>query len=149
MKNMDRDKFMLAAMSPAGTGFFTPVQVQKMFFLFDKNISDKLRGEFFNFTPYDYGPFDVDVYRELEELENEGLVEIQDLYPTLSPKRYRLTDDGLSVGAEIFKSFDDFIQKYILDVVEFVRSMSFAELVAAIYEFYPEMAVNSTFKRRS
>lgn len=146
---MDRKKFMLAAMSPAGTGFFTPVQVQKMFFLFDMNISDQLGEEYFEFTPYDYGPFDVDVYRELEELENKGLVEIQDLYPTLSPKRYRLTDDGLRVGAELFVNLDDFIQKYIHDVVEFVRSMSFAELVAAIYEFYPDMAANSTFKRRS
>ena len=38
---MDRDQFMLAAMSPAGTGFFTPVQVQKMFFLLDRNIFDE------------------------------------------------------------------------------------------------------------
>ncbi len=146
---MDRDRFMLAAMSPAGTGFFTPVQVQKMFFLLDRNISDEIEGEQFDFVAYDYGPFDVDVYIELEELEDEGLVEIQDLYPTLSPKRYRLTDEGLREGEEVLEEFPEYIQKYIREVVEFVRSLSFAELVAAIYDAYPEMAENSTFFRRA
>ncbi len=146
---MDKDRFMLAAMSPAGTGFFTPVQVQKMFFLLDMNISDETEGEQFDFVAYDYGPFDVDVYIELEELEDEGLVEIQDLYPTLSPKRYRLTDEGLREGEEVLEEFPDYIQKYIREVVEFVRSLSFAELVAAIYKAYPKMAENSTFFRRA
>ena len=146
---MNKDKFMLAAMSPAGTDFFTPVQVQKMFFLLDRNIFDEDEEGYFDFVPYDYGPFDVDVYIELEELEDEGLVEIQDLYPTLSPKRYRLTDEGLRAGEELIKEFEDYIQKYIRNVVEFVRSLSFAELVAAIYKAYPEMAENSTFIRRA
>ena len=145
---MDRDQFMLAAMSPAGTGFFTPVQVQKMFFLLDRNISEEKGGEHFDFVAYDYGPFDKAVYINLEELEDEGLVEIQDLYPTLSPKRYRLTDVGLHEGERILRVFSPYVQKYIQDVVEFVRSSSFADLVAAIYQAYPDMAVNSTFFRR-
>ena len=145
---MDRDQFMLAAMSPAGTGFFTPVQVQKMFFLLDRNIFDEEEEGYFDFVPYDYGPFDVDVYRELEELEVEGLVEIQDLYPTLSPKKYRLTDEGLRRGEEVLGEFPDNIQIYIRRVVDFVRSLSFAQLVAAIYKAYPDMAVNSTFFHR-
>ena len=101
-KIMDKDRFMLAAMSPAGTGFFTPVQVQKMFFLLDMNISDETEGEQFDFVAYDYGPFDVDVYIELEELEDEGLVEIQDLYPNPFSQKIPTSQTKVFVKAKKF-----------------------------------------------
>ena len=143
-----RSKFMLAAMSPAGTGPFSPVQVQKLFFLLDRNVSKQTKGPHFNFVPYDYGPFDKKVYRELEVLKNEGLVEI--LMPSGQNSRvYHLTNKGLEVGEEAFGKFPKDVQRYIGEIVNFVLSLSFAELVSAIYQAYPEMRVNSVFVQQT
>ena len=75
MISMDRKELVLAAMAPADGGWFTPVQVQKLFFLIDMNIGANVGGPHFAFTPYHYGPFDADVYREIEDLASRGMAE--------------------------------------------------------------------------
>ena len=67
---------ILAAMATEPDISFAPVQVQKLFFLIDQDVAGPVGGPFFNFEPYDYGPYDKDVYRQLEMLEVEGLVYI-------------------------------------------------------------------------
>ena len=137
---------MLAAMSPAGTGSFSPVQVQKLFFLLDENVAVQTNGPHFNFEPYDYGPFDKDVYLELENLQSDGLAEI--LMPSGPGSRiYKLTDEGFRTGERSFEELPEDIRRYIGEAVNFVRSLSFAELVSAIYKAYPEMRVNSVFSQ--
>ena len=141
---MDRGDFMLAAMSPAGTDPFSPVQVQKMFFLLDKNICAHVGGPYFDFAPYDYGPFDKTVYRHLEKLETETLVEINRPH-SYGLTTYRLTSAGRQAGARLFQELQEGFRRYIEDVVHFVRTVSFAELVSSIYYMYPDMRVNSVF----
>ena len=41
---MERNELVIAAMSPARDGVFSPVQVQKLFFLLDENISAQPKG---------------------------------------------------------------------------------------------------------
>ena len=139
---------MIAAMSPAGTNHFTPVQVQKMFFLLDKNIAKHTQGPHFNFEPHGYGPFDKEVYRGLECLENKGLVEIFDL-DKYGLRGYRLTDEGRERGEKLLSTLPQPIQDYNKTIVKFIRRVSFAQLVTAIYERYPEMKINSVFAHRS
>ena len=141
---MDRTSFVLAAMSPANGSPFSPVQVQKLFFLLDQNVTDHIGdGAYFQFKPYDYGPFDPQVYRELEEMEVGGLAEIHD--PPLKPRTYRLTEKGQERGAEALAEVPESIRLYISSLVDFVRSQSFTALVSAIYRAYPDMKVNSVF----
>ena len=137
-------ELMLAAMSPAGTGPFSPVQVQKLFFLLDSNVAKQIGGPHFKFEPYDYGPFDKEVYQELETLMEQELVEILKPYGHGS-RIYKLTDEGLETGAKTLKKLPKDVQEYIQAVVDFVRSLSFAQLVSAIYDAYPKMKVNSVF----
>lgn len=74
---MDRQMFMLAALAAAGeSAAFSPVQVQKLFFLLDREASHLTGGPHFAFRPYDYGPFDYAVYDEINELANRGLAEV-------------------------------------------------------------------------
>ena len=143
---MTREELMLAAMSPAGTGPFSPVQVQKLFFLLDRNISAQTKGPHFRFEPYDYGPFDKEVYWELENLKDGGQVEIAESTEH-GPRTYRLTNDGLNKGEEILGELTEPVQQYIRKVVKVVRSLSFSQLVSAIYQAYPEMKKNSVFGR--
>lgn len=140
---MKKRELLLIALSPAKGEFHTPVQVQKLIFLIESNISEYLGGRHFKFKPYHYGPFDKNVYEELRGLAEEGYV---DIVETQGWSSYRLTAKGQKEGDKLFKSLEkEDIRKYIKDVSEFVRSLSFTDLVAAIYKAYPEMRKNSVF----
>ena len=145
---MERLELILAAMSPAGNDSFSPVQVQKLFFLLDMNIAKQTAGPHFKFEPYDYGPFDKQVYLELGKLRDDGLVEIFEANQYGS-RIYRLTNEGRRIGEEALCKLPEAVQKYICEVVKFIRSLSFAELVSAIYKSYPAMKVNSVFVQRT
>lgn len=144
---MDRSDFVLAAMAPAGIGAFSRIQIQKALFLLDRNIGKLTGGPHFNFTPYHYGPFDPEVYRVLENLEGRGLVAI-----TRDPRQpspmHTLTPIGLTEGQAKLAKLEQQMQDYIRNTVVFVRSVTFAELLSAIYREYPEMARNSVIARR-
>lgn len=144
---MDRNTIVLAALAPAGDGQYTPVQVQKLLFLLDKNIGRELGGPFFSFEPYDYGPFDKEVYQVLDQLRLGGLVEIMDV-PGRNWKQYKLTEAGKEAAAKELSNLEHRARSYIESVSSFVRSLSFAQLVSAIYKEYPEMKVNSVFNQQ-
>jgi len=110
----------------------------------DKNIGEQIGGPFFDFQPYDYGPFDSAVYHELEELEGDGVVEVIE-QNRFGRRAYRLTDQGLEEGQAALSKLDPPIQEYIRKVAKWVRALSFSQLVSAIYNKYPEMKENSVF----
>ena len=141
---MDRASYVLASMSPAKMGDFSPVQLQKLFFLLDRNIANHTGGPYFNFVPYDYGPFDSEVYKQLRELESSELANVNgsDWQPY---RTYRLTSAGQEQGLQQFLEFSSEVQEYIKEIVEFVRAASFSRLISSIYSAYPEMKVNSVF----
>jgi uncharacterized protein len=140
---MKREDLLLAALSPAKGDFYTPVQVQKLLFLLDREIPDLIGGQHFNFQPYNYGPFDKAVYMVLESLSLEGMVEINE---DAGWKRYRLTPLGQEKGNGLFETLDGSAKNYITKVSDFVRRLPFTELVRSIYKAYPEMKVNSVFR---
>lgn len=141
-----RQKVVLATLAAERGATFAPVQVQKAFFLLDKNISREFGGAQFSFKPYDYGPFDRDVYVELSNLAALGLVTIEDVGRYNGGRRYSLTPAGEDVGSQYLGALSPRAQAYIKSVSTWVRSLSFAELVGAIYKSYPDMKVNSIFK---
>lgn len=144
---MNKDEFVLAAMAPAGTGAFSRVQIQKALFLLDRNIGELTNGPHFDFTPYHYGPFDPEVYRALEELERDGLITIS-RDPAKPSPMYALTPAGLAKGRKELDGLEQRVQDFIRNTVHFVRTVSFTDLVTAIYREYPEMAENSVVARR-
>ena len=141
---MDRKLIVLAALAPAEGATHSPVQVQKLLFLIDKNIPELVKGPLFNFEPYDYGPFDTAVYEVIDGLAAEGLVEVVE-ESGRSWKRYRLSETGQAAGKKALNSISKKGREYIEEVSRYVRSLTFAQLVSAIYRAYPEMKVNSVF----
>jgi uncharacterized protein YwgA len=142
---MDQKEYILACMAPAEKSPHQPVQIQKLIFIFQ----DKMGAEFgepaFNFYPYDYGPFDPAVYQNLEELATKGLVTISG-GPFSRNRAYCLTDDGLKSGLKLLSKFPTEPKKYIVQLSQWVRSLSFSQLVGAVYNAYPGMRQNSVFK---
>ena len=130
---METRDFILLAMGASDNSPFTPVQIQKLFFLLDKNIAEQTDGPHFDFKPYDYGPFDKQIYLELEQLMDSGLVEISTSNDH-GLRTYRLTKKGREIEKKSLKRLSKPVQRYISDVIDFVCSLSFAELVSAIYK---------------
>jgi len=140
---MNRREMLLAALASGSREEFAPVQLQKMMFLIDRNIGKALGGPFFSFEPYDYGPFDVDVYNEFSSIALEQLGEVSGYG---SYRRYRLNDEGRSRAQEVLETLTPEYRQYIEKIAHFVQSLSFGALVSTIYKYYPEMKVNSVFK---
>ena len=134
-----RKEWILASLASAEGASFNPVHVQKLFFLLDEKIAHK---KFFDFKPYDYGPFDVAVYEELIELQDQGYVEIRRGYPC---RRYRLTPKGIEIGKEELAKFQGSGGAYIGRIAKWICELSFSDLVASIYKAYPRMRENSVF----
>jgi hypothetical protein len=140
---MNRRELVLAALAPAKGALHTPVQVQKLFFLIDANIRKLVNGPHFAFKAYSYGPFDRDVYEELEAGASQGLVQI---VPDRSWRSFALTERGQAVADPLFGGLPAQAKEYITNASGFVRRHSFEELVSAIYKAYPSMRANSVFR---
>ena len=70
---MTRRDLVLALLAAAEGRPYTPVQIQKAVFVICDLIPDLIDdGPTFNFQPYDYGPFDLDVYSELGQLKQSA-----------------------------------------------------------------------------
>ena len=53
----NEENLVLAALAAGGeNATFSPVQVQKLLFVLDREASPHIDGPHFNFIPYDYGP---------------------------------------------------------------------------------------------
>lgn len=141
---MRREELVLAAMAPADGAPHTPVQLQKLIFLISKNFPNLIdKGHGFNFQPYNYGPFDIAVYQVLEVLQSENKVDIDS---NEKWKTYRLTVPGQKEGEDLLNSLPDKEKNYLCRISSFVRSLSFVQLVTAIYKAYPDMRKNSVFQ---
>jgi hypothetical protein len=142
-----RRKLVLAALAAdAANAQFAPVQVQKLFFLLDRNIADEMGGEQFAFEPYDFGPFDREVYSELEALARKGLLDIREAGPRPGDRRYSLTRAGYDLGQKCLLRIPPRGARYMKKAATWVRSLNFAELVGSIYKQYPEMRAKSVFR---
>lgn len=141
---MDKNELLLAAMAAGNGSEFSPVQLQKLLFLIDRNVSGDLGGTGFTFVPYDYGPFDSSVYSSLSMLEAQGLAASS--ITSRGWKTHRLTAEGQACGQQTLQKLPHRAAAYIGEVASFVQRLSFSELVSAVYKAYPEMKVNSVFK---
>jgi hypothetical protein len=139
---VERKEYVLACLSAGESKSFSPVQVQKLFFLIDRNVPHLVSGPHFSFEPYLYGPFDKAVYSELEALVAVGLIR---RVSAGKFSNYVLTDEGAEVGSRFFQELPVAAQHYVRTSVRIVQTLSFRHLVSAIYEAYPDMRKNSVF----
>jgi uncharacterized protein len=141
-----REQIALVVLSLANGEPFTPVQIQKAMFL----ASDKVAGAFrthsrYDFQPYDYGPFDWQVYADIEALAKEGMAQVNQ-QPGTRWRTYSATEAGIALGQHYAERLSD-EQRIVLEkIAKLVRSLSFSELVSAIYKAYPPMRARSVFR---
>lgn len=145
MPNLQREQVLLVALSLANGAPFTPVQVQKALFLAMKKLPDAFApASRYDFQPYDYGPFDRHVYVDAEALERNGLAEI--CVDGRGWNTYAATREGIQQGQQLQAALAPEERDMLGRIVGLVRSLSFSELVSAIYRAYPEMQIRSVFR---
>jgi uncharacterized protein YwgA len=142
LKNRDITLLVIAA---AGDSGLTPVQLMKSLFIISKSGFADLPSDFYPFFAYNYGPFHPDVYRDVEALVNEGLViEIRETGRNWS--KYAVAPAGLKYVENLKSQIASELSAYINAVVNWVGSLTFDQLLRAIYAEYPEMRENSVFQ---
>lgn len=126
---------------------YSPVQIQKSLFLTTRNLPDLFEDTPpYEFVAYDYGPFDKTVYNDVEELQHEGLADVA-IAPHGRWNEYRATQEGIEAARQLQATLDAENLEYLKEISACVRSLSFSQLVAAIYKAYPEMKKNSIFTK--
>jgi uncharacterized protein len=99
----------------------------------------------YDFQPYDYGPFDSQVYSDVESLERRGLAEISQ-QPGTQWRTYAASQRGIAEGRRLVQQLTDDQRAVLAKIVNLVRSLSFNDLVSAIYRAYPGMKARSVFR---
>jgi uncharacterized protein YwgA len=142
LRNCDVTLLVIAA---AGDTGLTPIQIMKSVFLIGKCGLSDLPSIFYSFFAYNYGPFNPDVYRDVEMLVNEGLVlEIRESGQNWS--KYMIASPGLQYAKDLKPQIAHEFSDYIDEVVSWAKSLTFNQLLQAIYAKYPEMRENSVFQ---
>jgi hypothetical protein len=144
---MERKDWTLLVISAAGTRGLSPVQLQKCLFLIGKNLPDEVGESFYDFVPYNYGPFDQAIYADADTLVNEKLVAIARVAGK-TWAYYVITPEGTAAAERITITLKPRVRDYIPKVVQWVQQLSFVQLLTAIYQKYPEYQANSVFLRR-
>ena len=137
----DRKDILLQIIVAAEGDPVSPVQLQKVAFLVAQECQDYVPTDYYEFVPYDYGPFCSEIYQDVEELERLGYVSIA---PNLQGTRKEYRATLRSRGADL-SCIPAALSDYINVAVEWAMGLSFRDLVSAIYQHYPSFRVNSIF----
>lgn len=132
------------AISFAAEAGLSPVQLQKCLFLLGRQLKKHVGEDFYEFFPYDYGPFCKAVYQDAEVLASEGLIFIE--RPSGGYATYRITPKGARRARQLSREGPAPAVKHLRTVIEWALPLSFSELVRAIYNRYPEYRTNSVFQ---
>lgn len=141
---MDRKDWLLLVIAAAKGQEFTPAQLQKSMFLLGEERREAVNEDFYEFEPYHYGPFCLDVYLDAEALEKQGLIAIH-INRNGRWQEYRATDEGIGRAVALKESAEEEVVQFIRDKVAWARGMSFQELIKNIYRQYPDYRKNSVF----
>jgi len=142
---MRRADWTLLALAAAEGQSLSPVQLQKSLFLLSRECTADVGDDFYNFEPYNYGPFDSAVYSDAAALEADGLAR-RVFYQGRSWAEYAATEEGLAAAESVRRRAPQRAATYLTAVVAWAQRLSFDQLVRAIYAKYPDTRARSIFR---
>jgi DNA-binding PadR family transcriptional regulator len=143
-----RDRLLLFLALDGAPEGLDPVRLQKGMFLFSQEAASS-EDEKYQFVPYNYGPMSTQIYKDLESLEAQGLVESVPVRGQ-SWARYSATKEGL-IGARdlLAQEPSESAAQRLHAIKREVASKSFSAVLEDVYDRYPQYASKSVFRRAS
>jgi uncharacterized protein (DUF488 family) len=128
----NRQKIVLHLLAAANRPV-THMELTKWCFLLKHETDSRGGPAFYQFLPYQYGPFSFVLYREIQELVDQGLIEAPDekswqLSPRTNIALFSVPRTAAEDAAAIAKR---------------VRGWKLSNLIDTIYDRYPDWTVNS------
>ncbi|HMF13229.1 MAG TPA: hypothetical protein VKE94_13020 [Gemmataceae bacterium] len=142
---MTRSDWNLLVLAAASGERLQPVHLQKILFLLGENCPRTTGSSYYRFAPYHYGAFDADVYRDAERLESQGLALMWRVPGGW--KEYAVSPAGLTRARELEARLSPAVRRYVQQLVNWARGLSFGDLVSAVYKAYPWTKANSIFRK--
>lgn len=136
---------LLIAARPSRRGL-DPIRLQKGMFLLAREGGIAPRERYW-FVPYNYGPMSPALYRDLERMESEGLVE-RTLVLDESWRQLTATEAGMKRARALRRRARAGAPEAVTELARIKRrivTMTFAELIADVYRRYPYFARRSVF----
>lgn len=144
-----RDWLLLFAAYTGAPDGLDPIRFQKGLFLFSRHARVPARS-MYAFKPYVYGPMSTGIYRDLDRLVDEGLLE-RVRVPGKHWSRYKPGRVTFREGQRILKQAEDEklldAARELFKIKQDVSSVGFNELLERVYTEHPEFAVNSIFRK--
>jgi uncharacterized protein (DUF488 family) len=129
---LNRQRIVLFTLNEAG-GHASRLQVVKWLFLLGQETPNRGGEAFYQFVPYQYGPFSFCLYHEATRLGDGGLLTEHDA------QTWSVTAEGKNIAAVLPESLrDDVVQ-----VLTQYGSHTLGELMGYVYDRYPWFTVNS------
>lgn len=111
------------------------LEMVKWCFLLATEMPSKGGDSFYQFVPYQYGPFSFALFQEMNKLIEEGLIKLPDKKSWSATGHYDCVDDLKSqVRTDIF------------DIVKIFGNQKIDDVVEHIYTKYPYYTINSRIK---
>ncbi|MCL5736925.1 MAG: hypothetical protein M1274_15370 [Actinobacteria bacterium] len=144
----ERQRALLVFLGSGESPNLDPVRIMKGLFLLTMETPNTWLSPSgrYRFEPYHYGPFSIDVYQDLDVLDDLGYLDRAPV-PGQSWCHYSLTPGGKSVAAECASGMDQRLLCYMAQLRKYVTDLSFRSLLKAVYDRYPAYAEKSVFAR--
>ena len=142
---MKKKDWILVALNCSEDKTLSPVQLQKSLFLLKHMNPDAFSENFYDFIPYHYGPFCLNIYEDADLLKFNDMININ-VNMIERWNIYSITDKGTKYADNLNKQIKPELYDYTLKMVKWVKSKSFSQLISTIYKQFPEFKVNSVFK---
>ena len=121
-----------------------PIRIQKTLFLFGQQAGLR-KGQKYKFRPYNWGPFSEQIYRDMDALIAEGLVE-RVPQPGASWASYKLTVEGEHAASVLSGGVAPGALQKLNEISGWVAKRAFGKLLEDVYTQYPKMATRSLFR---
>ena len=142
---MKKKDWILIVLNCSEDKSLSPVQLQKSLFLLKHMNPDAINNNFYNFIPYHYGPFCLNIYEDANSPKFNEMINVN-VNAIERWNVYSITDKGTKYVDNLKKQIKPELYNYALKIVKWVKSKSFSQLISAIYKQFPEFKVNSVFK---
>lgn len=143
---MTKQDWLLLIIDAMGENPASPMEIQKALFLLGKNLNDQDRqcDNFYEFRAGDLGPEYIEIYEHTRVLESEKMIFIH--FTLNGYSEFEIRVKGHKKASQLQLLLSEKTNKYIEDVIKWLRSTPYSLVIASILNNFPEMGAKAIFR---